>query len=53
MQKSEKKKLGQGPVGDKVGCERRIEVIVKKLKKKQGRGGGGVRVNVNEESMLL
>ena len=36
--------MGSGGQG---GCERRIEVIVK-IQKKNG-GGGGVRVDVNEE----
>ena len=40
------------------GCERRIEVFVKIQKKKIGggglvRGGGGVRVDVNEELKFL
>ena len=40
-------------------CEQRLEVIVKMQKKRRGggwrvlRGGGGVRVDVNEELKLL
>ena len=40
--------------GGQDGCERRIEVFVK-IKKKIGgsKGGGGVRVDVNEELKFL
>ena len=44
---------GSGRRGGQVGCERRIEVFVKIQKKKIFGGGGGVRVDVNEELMFL
>ena len=46
---------GPGRVGGQGGCERRIEVFVKIQKKKLGggRGGLGVRVDVNEELNFL
>ena len=40
-----------GGGGSKGGCEQRIEVFVKIKKKKWG--GGGVRVDVNEELKFL
>ena len=48
-------------MGGQGGCDRRIEVFVKIKKKLWGRfggggvqvGGGGVRVNVNEELKFL
>ena len=46
--------------GGQDGCERRIEVFVKLIKKMGGggvgsgrRGGGGVRMDVNEELKFL
>ena len=44
---------GRGQVGGQSGCERRIEVFVKIQKKKFFLGGGGVRVDVNEELKFL
>ena len=43
-------------MGDQGGCERRIEVFVKIHKKNGGGvrvGGGGVRMDVNEELKFL
>ena len=63
--KIQKKNSGGGQVGGiglggQVGCDRRIEVLVKILKDVvgqfggRGRGGlGGVRVDVNEELKFL
>ena len=46
--------MGGGPCwGGQDGCERRIEVFEKIQKKKFGGGGGGVRVDVNEELKFL
>ena len=50
---------GRGGGRSQGGCEQRIEVFVKKQKKNGGGGwvgfggGGGVRVDVNEELKLL
>ena len=41
---------GRGEVGQQGGVERRIEVVMEMPKKS---GGGGVRVDVNEELELL
>ena len=44
---------GEGSgLGGQGGCERRIEVFVK-IQKKNFWGGGGVRVDVNEELKFL
>ena len=44
----------RGLVGSEGGCDRRIEVFVKiQTKKNFWGGGGGVRVDVNEELKFL
>ena len=45
--------MGGSGLGGQDGCERRIEVFVKKKKKYLGGGGGSVRVDVNEELKFL